>query len=258
METSEKKKSGARVESPADESKRTLWAIKKRVWLEKSFGLDGIFRKRVTTSVNNDVSARTGDDKASRQSLLDEIAGEVSQCHRCSLYEQATNPVPGIGNPCAELMFIGEGPGADEDLQGEPFVGRAGQLLTKIIQAMGMQRSEVYITNVVKHRPPGNRTPTIYEMGQCRIFMLRQVEIIKPKIICSLGLPATQTLLRSEKNMGALRGRFYPYPDDPEIKVLPTYHPAYLLRNPVDKRKVWDDMKKILAELGRPIPQKAT
>jgi DNA polymerase len=239
--------------SKKDAGKGALDAIRRRVWLEKSFGLKGVYRRKA----NPESPARANvDEKAARQSALDEIAAEVAVCHRCPLYEQATNPVFGVGNPCAELMFIGEGPGADEDLQGEPFVGRAGQLLTKVIQAMGMQRSEVYIANVVKHRPPGNRTPTNFEIAQCHGFLVRQLEIIKPKIICALGLPAAQTLLKSEKGIGALRGRFYPYPDNPEIKVMPSYHTAYLLRNPADKGKTWDDMKKILAELGRALPQR--
>jgi len=230
-----------------------LPSIKRRVWLEKSFGVKGVYRDRNTPA---DSPAGVADDRAARQALLDEIAAEVATCHRCPLYEEATNPVFGVGNPCAELMFIGEGPGAEEDLRGEPFVGRAGQLLTKIIRAMGMQRSDVYIANVVKHRAPGNRTPTNYEIAQCHGYLMRQLEIIKPKIICALGLPAAQTLLKSEKSIGALRGRFYPYPDNPEIKVMPSYHTAYLLRNPADKGKTWDDMKKILAELGRPVPKR--
>jgi DNA polymerase len=228
-------------------------AIKKRVWLEKSFGVEGVYRKKAARK-----PSQTADERSRRQAALDEIAAEVAACHRCPLYEQATNPVFGVGNPCAELMFIGEGPGADEDAQGEPFVGRAGQLLTKIIKAMGMERGDVYIANVVKHRPPGNRTPTNFEIGQCHGYLVRQLEIIKPKIICALGLPASQTILKSEMSIGSLRGRFQPYPDNPEIKVMPSYHTAYLLRNPADKGKVWDDMKKILAELGRPVPKTGT
>ena len=240
------------MENEKSAEKRGLDAIKRRVWLEKSFGVGGVYRAKKKAELSTPANV---DDRAARQAALDEIAQEVAKCRRCTLYEEATNPVFGVGNPCAELMFIGEGPGADEDLKGEPFVGRAGQLLTKIIQAMGMQRGDVYIANVVKHRPPGNRTPTNYEIVQCHGYLVRQLEIIKPKIICALGLPASQTLLKSEKSIGALRGRFYPYPDNPEIKVIPTYHTAYLLRNPADKGKTWDDMKKILAELGRPAPK---
>ena len=151
-------------------------------------------------------------------------------------------------------MFVGEAPGFDEDREGVPFIGRAGKLLTRIITAMGFERSDVYITNVVKHRPPGNRTPTTYEIGLCHHFLLAQLEIIRPKIICALGAPASQTLLNTNKSIGELRGRFHPYPENPDILVMPTYHPAYLLRNARDKGKVWDDMKKIMKELGKPIP----
>ena len=228
---------------------RDLQAVRRRVWLEKSFGIEGVYVKKKSQKPPR----KPADGRALRQAALDETAALVAKCHKCPLYEQATNPVFGVGDPCAELMFIGEGPGADEDAQGEPIVGRAGQLLTKIIQAMGMARADVYIANVVKHRPPGNRTPTNYEIAQCHSYLVEQLEIIKPRIICALGLPAAQTLLKSDKSIGALRGRFYPYPDNPEIKVMPSYHTAYLLRNPADKGKTWDDMKKILAELGRPM-----
>ncbi len=238
--------------SEKDRHERELQAVRRRVWLEKSFGIEGVYVKKEKQKPQH----KRVDERAARRAALDEIAAFVAKCHKCPLYEQATNPVFGVGDPCAELMFIGEGPGADEDAQGEPFVGRAGQLLTKIIQAMGLQRGDVYIANVVKHRPPGNRTPTNYEIAQCHSYLVEQLEIIKPKIICALGLPATQTLLKSDKSIGALRGRFYPYPDNPEIKVMPTYHPAYLLRNPADKGKTWDDMKKVLAELGRSAPKR--
>jgi DNA polymerase len=151
-------------------------------------------------------------------------------------------------------MFVGEAPGADEDRLGEPFVGRSGQSLTKIIKAMGFERSEVYIANTVKHRPPQNRTPTRHEIAKCHHFLLKQLEVIGPKIIVALGTPAAQTLLDSDRSIGAMRGRFHPYPEVPEIQVMPTYHPAYLLRNANEKVKVWDDMKKVMAELGVPVP----
>ena len=146
----------------------------------------------------------------------------------------------GVGNPEADLMFAGEAPGGDEDIQGEPFVGRAGQLLTKIIEAIGLRRDDVYIANVIKCRPPGNRNPEPDEVEQCEPFLLRQIEIVKPKVIVALGKFAAQTLLRTLDPISRLRGRVYDYRG---AKLIPTFHPAYLLRNPASKREVWEDMK---------------
>lgn len=228
-------------------------AVKRRVWLERSFGRDGIYHKMSGGEASRP-SARA-DAPASARAALEELAAEVAACTRCSLYEEATQGVLGAGNPQADLIFVGEAPGAEEDRVGEPFVGRAGKLLDKILKAMGLERSDVYITNVIKHRPPGNRTPTKYEIGRCHHFLLAQLEIIRPKVICALGAPAAQTLLNTDRSIGLLRGRFHPYPDDPQIPVMPTYHPAYLLRNARDKGKVWEDMKKIMEKLGRPVPK---
>jgi DNA polymerase len=159
-------------------------------------------------------------------------------------------------------MFVGEAPGRDEDLQGEPFVGRAGQLLNKIIEAMKLQRRDVYIANVVKCRPPENRNPAPDEIQTCEPFLLKQIEVIKPKIIVCLGTFATQTLLQSDSKISGLRGRFQPWPNarvkgsfetgipENSIKVMPTFHPAFLLRNPQMKKEVWEDMKKVMAELA--------
>ena len=157
-----------------------------------------------------------------------------------------------VGNPNARLVFVGEAPGADEDAQGEPFVGRAGQLLTKIIQAMGMQREDVYICNIIKCRPPSNRTPESDEILACQPFLLKQLQAIGPQFICALGGPATQTLLRTKEPISRLRGRFY---DFHGIPLLPTYHPAFLLRNPREKKTVWEDMKLLLLEMQRAGPQ---
>jgi len=154
--------------------------------------------------------------------------------------------VLGAGDPKAELMFVGEAPGEDEDLQGLPFVGRAGQLLTKIIEAMGLKRSDVYIANILKCRPPNNRPPLPIEIIECENILKKQIDIIDPKIICTLGKFASQTLLRTETTISALRGNFKEYNG---IKLMPTFHPAYLLRNPADKKLVWQDMKKIMKEL---------
>ncbi|HYS79001.1 MAG TPA: uracil-DNA glycosylase [Candidatus Dormibacteraeota bacterium] len=174
------------------------------------------------------------------------IREEIGDCTRCGLCGGRTNIVFGVGNPDARLMFVGEGPGADEDLKGEPFVGRAGQLLTKIIESMGLQRGDVYIANVVKCRPPENRTPLPDEIGTCSPFLFQQIRAIRPRVVVCLGTPAAQTLLGTRETITRLRGAFR---DLEGIRVMPTFHPAYLLRNPAAKREVWDDMKKVMAEL---------
>jgi uracil-DNA glycosylase len=175
------------------------------------------------------------------------IRAEIGDCTRCKLHTGRTNLVFGVGNPEATLMFIGEGPGADEDEQGEPFVGRAGQLLTQIIRAMGFAREEVYIANVVKCRPPGNRNPEADEIAQCSPFLQAQIASIKPKVIVALGKFAAQTLLATETPISRLRGRFHEMGD---TVVMPTFHPSYLLRNPAAKREVWEDMKMVMARLN--------
>jgi uracil-DNA glycosylase len=173
---------------------------------------------------------------------LEEIRRELGDCRRCKLHRTRRTLVFGEGNEEAKLMFVGEGPGYDEDVQGRPFVGRAGQLLTKIIQSIRLQREEVYITNIIKCRPPQNRNPEPDEIECCHPFLLKQIRTIQPQIICALGTFAAQTLLKTDAKISALRGSFY---DLAGMKVLPTYHPAYLLRNPERKREVWEDMKKI-------------
>jgi uracil-DNA glycosylase family 4 len=178
---------------------------------------------------------------------LHEVREELGECTRCKLHPHRTQIVFGVGDPKARLVFVGEAPGADEDAQGEPFVGRAGQLLTKIILAMGMQREDVYICNIIKCRPPGNRTPESEEILACSPFLLKQLQAIRPQFICALGGPATQTLLRTKEPISRLRGKFY---DFQGIPLLPTYHPAFLLRNPYEKKTVWEDMKLLLREMG--------
>lgn len=169
-------------------------------------------------------------------------------CSRCKLHTLGRRQVVfGVGNPNADLMFVGEAPGADEDIQGEPFVGRAGQLLTKIIEAIDMKREDVYIANVIKCRPPQNRNPEPDEVEQCEPFLFRQIETIKPKVIVALGKFAAQSLLKSTEPITRLRGREYRYRD---AILMPTYHPAYLLRNPSSKREVWEDMKRVRAILA--------
>lgn len=185
---------------------------------------------------------------------LADIRAELGECTRCKLHQLGRRQIVfGVGNPHAELMFIGEGPGANEDLKGEPFVGDAGQLLTKIIEAMGFARSDVYIANVVKCRPPNNRDPEPDEVASCEPFLKQQIASIRPKVIVTLGKYASQTILRSPTAISRLRGTWGTYEGTP---VMPTYHPAYLLRNPEEKRPVWDDMKKVLAALGREAPQR--
>jgi len=173
---------------------------------------------------------------------LEEIRRELGDCRRCKLHRTRRTIVFGEGNEKAKLMFIGEGPGYDEDVQGRPFVGKAGQLLTKIIQSIHLQREEVYIANIIKCRPPQNRNPEPDEIERCSPFLMKQIQAIQPKIICALGTFAAQTLLQTDAKITYLRGRTF---DLQGIKVLPTYHPAFLLRNPDKKREVWEDMKQI-------------
>jgi len=203
----------------------------------------------------------TTDEQAFADSAkgLEEIAEQVRKCQKCGLGEIRTNAVPGEGNPNARIVFVGEGPGADEDAQGRPFVGRAGQLLDKIIKACGLKRSDVYICNIIKCRPPGNRDPRPEEIVNCLPFLQAQLELIKPEVIVALGAPAAKTLLNTNKPIGQLRGRFHEYIADfgsKPVKLMPTYHPAYLLRSysPENRKKVWEDMKKVLVELDMPIP----
>lgn len=175
------------------------------------------------------------------------LAAIAHDCTKCRLAKTRTQVVFGVGNPNADLMFIGEAPGRDEDLQGEPFVGRAGQLLTDIIKAMKLTRDDVYIANVVKCRPPENRNPEPDEMDACRPYLRQQVELIQPKVIVTLGRFGLQSLTEKGYGISAVRGQWLDYNG---IKLMPTYHPAYLLRTPAAKKDVWADMKKVMAELG--------
>ena len=180
--------------------------------------------------------------KSEKIAALKKLEEHVKECTKCELCKNRTNVVFGVGNQDADLMFVGEAPGYYEDVQGEPFVGKAGQLLTKIIESIGMKRGDVYIANILKCRPPDNRNPSANEIVMCSPHLIRQIEIIRPKIICALGTFAAQTLLDTKDTIGKLRGRFFEYQS---TKFLATYHPAYLLRNPDDKKKVWADIKKI-------------
>lgn len=175
---------------------------------------------------------------------LDDIRQEMGDCRRCKLWRTRTNLVFGTGNPKARLMFIGEAPGAEEDLQGEPFVGAAGQLLNRLLERLGLNRQEVYITNVAKCRPPNNRNPDTEEIAACRPFLIQQIQAIQPRVIVTLGAVATHALLESKKPLNRLRGQWQTWQG---IPVMPTFHPSYLLRVPQDRIKTWEDMQKVLA-----------
>ena len=204
---------------------------------ERAFGIDAVPGKIAP------VTASSGGKAAALQALYE----EYKECQMCPLGKTRTKFVFGSGNPDAELMFIGEAPGFDEDKQGLPFVGAAGQLLTKIIEAMKLTRDKVYIANCLKCRPPQNRSPLPTELATCDPILRKQIEIIRPKIICALGKFAAQSVLDSQEAISRMRGRFF---DMGPVRVMPTFHPAYLLRNPDDKKLVWEDMKKIMKELG--------
>jgi len=179
---------------------------------------------------------------------LERIQSDIGPaCTRCKLHKARRNIVFGVGSPRAELVFVGEGPGQDEDMQGEPFVGRAGKLLTQMIEAMGLRRPDVYICNVVKCRPPENRLPEKDEIATCSPYLVRQLDVIKPKVICCLGACAAQTLLNTTQGISRYRGEWFDYRG---ARLLATYHPAYLLRNPAAKSEVWKDLQKIMAVLG--------
>jgi len=179
---------------------------------------------------------------------MEDIRAAVENCQLCPLCETRSNVVFGDGSEDAKLVFVGEAPGSDEDRQGKPFVGRSGQKLTQIIEAMGLSRSDVYITNVLKCRPPGNRNPMPDEIRACEPYLIAQLQLIEPRVICALGTFAAQTLLRSDRRISRLRGQFHVYQG---IKLMPTYHPAYILRNPKFKRDVWNDVQMIMVEYNR-------
>jgi DNA polymerase len=184
------------------------------------------------------------------------IASAIAGCQRCKLCSTRTNTVPGEGNPSPEVMFIGEGPGADEDAQGRPFVGQAGQLLTRMIEAMGFRRDEVFIANVVKCRPPGNRTPEPDEVAACLPYLERQIQVIRPKVICALGNTPLRALMANDKlGITKVRGQKL---DWHGFVLIPTFHPSYLLRNPPAKKPCWEDLIAVLKALGRTPPPRKT
>lgn len=189
------------------------------------------------------------EEKASALTAIREVIGD---CKRCKLHKQGRKQIVfGVGNPHAQLMFVGEAPGADEDQQGEPFVGRAGQLLNNMISAMGLRRQDVYIANVIKCRPPGNRTPERDECETCSPFLMRQIDVIQPKVMIALGAVAAKNLLGLNESMANLRGRFY---DFRGTRLAVTYHPAFLLRDPRQKKEAWKDLQMVMKALGLPTP----
>jgi uracil-DNA glycosylase len=209
------------------------------------------------------ITSNPEDGMSDPAAALKLIREDLGDCTRCKLHQQGRQQIVfGVGNPRAELMFVGEGPGADEDAQGEPFVGRAGQLLNNMIKAMGLRREDVYIANIVKCRPPGNRTPEPDECGTCSPFLMRQISAIKPKVVVALGATAAKNLLLMNSSLGDLRGRWFDFkppggdPSWPGARLAITYHPAYLLRDPRQKGEAWKDLQMVMKYLGIEPPRK--
>ncbi len=208
------------------------------IWLERKAGVPEIEPVSVDNTDSNGIDLPV---QAFSQEL-DSLAKQVAVCKQCSLHESRTQTVFGVGNPNADWLVIGEAPGADEDRQGEPFVGRAGKLLNSMLLAMGLKREQVFIANILKCRPPNNRDPKQEEVLACENYLRKQIELIQPKIILAVGRIAAQNLLKVDTPIGKMRGNLYQYPDS-DLPVIVTYHPAYLLRAPREKRKVWGDLK---------------
>ena len=235
---------------PREELFQLVRSLKERLRIDGELGrpLSYLTREGAVASVDTGESSAPTvlESSVAEKSGLDAVRELLGDCRRCPLHRTRHNLVFGEGNPKADLVFVGEAPGADEDAQGRPFVGPAGQLLTKIIGAMGLKREEVYICNILKCRPPGNRNPQPEEIAPCEPFLIRQLEAIRPRVICALGTFAAHTLLKSEAPISVLRGRFHSYQG---IPLMPTYHPAYLLRNPGAKKQVWEDVQIIMKTL---------
>jgi uracil-DNA glycosylase family 4 len=247
---------------PSDLDQQTRRALAAAVQYYRDLGITDFYRREPRQLpaadpgvVANSLPILEPPVAGDKLSALREIRDDIGDCTRCVLHKGRTNLVFGVGNHNADLMFVGEGPGADEDAQGEPFVGRAGQLLNNMIFAMGLRRQDVYIANVVKCRPPGNRTPEREECDTCSPFLLRQIEVIKPKVIVALGAVAAKNLLSVNDSMANLRGRFY---DFRGIKLAVTYHPAFLLRDPRQKKETWKDLQMVMQHLGLKPPQNSS
>lgn len=230
--------------------KSLIVEIRDWIVLQKELGVQKILyspKKKSVSQYPQKESSSTISASGPLKKSMHELCETVLNCTKCLLSQDRTQAVFGVGNEKAALMFIGEAPGFDEDRQGEPFVGKAGQLLTKMIEAMGLKREKVYIANIIKCRPPNNRTPKPEEIEECMPYLLEQIEKIKPKVICALGNVAIQTLLKTEQKVSKLRGMFLEWNG---IKVMPTFHPAFLLRNPEYKREAWHDLQQVMNELG--------
>jgi DNA polymerase len=228
-----------------------LEQLREHLRFASELGVRGVSRDPVWRGRPSGTAPSTAPAPGGAAEALVAVRTDLGDCTRCKLHGLGRRQIVfGVGNPEAELMFVGEAPGADEDVQGVPFVGRAGQLLTKIIEAIGLKREDVYIANVIKCRPPGNRNPEQDEVETCEPFLFRQIDIIKPKVVVALGTFAARALLRTLDPISRLRGRVYEYRG---AKLVPTFHPAYLLRNPGSKRDVWEDMK-LVRRLLREVP----
>ena len=231
--------------------------------IQQHLEMDDFFTGGFAVKGQKAMQEQIKDDKMAHDAAieLEKIADEVRRCRKCGLGSLRANAVPGEGKANARIFFIGEGPGADEDAQGLPFVGRAGKLLDKVIAACGLKRSDVFIGNILKCRPPDNRDPAADEIISCLPYLQRQIEVVNPEVIVALGAHAARTLLNTNKSIGQLRGQFHEYYAGlgrPPIKLMATYHTAYLLRNysQQNRKRVWEDMKKVLAELGLPVPKR--
>jgi uracil-DNA glycosylase len=235
-------------ENSAEELLELVRSLKAQIQIHVEAGRTQAYMCTSEETATNDKSAadklKVQGPKAFRKALtLGDVKKELGDCQRCSLGQVRTNIVFGEGNPKAEIVFVGEAPGGDEDAQGRPFVGRAGQLLTRIIEAMKLKRTDVYICNILKCRPPGNRNPRPEEIATCEPFLIKQLDAINPRVICALGTFAARTLLKTDVPITVLRGKFHSYHG---IQLMPTYHPAYLLRNPLAKKQVWEDVQNIM------------
>ncbi len=251
------------------QSKPQTQRVKRLLQADRLFGITSVPVPSVLREVVDDGAKGAGvlstgtvsvDSKRTQLDVLDRE--QVRGCEKCRLCEKRTNTVFGDGDANARLMFIGEGPGFDEDRQGVPFVGRAGQLLNKMIAAMGLKREDTYICNIVKCRPPNNRDPAADEVIACTPYLHDQIRIIEPDVIVALGAPASKMLLDTQTGIGRLRGRFHDYhytnlsDEAVSISLMPTYHPAYLLRSPSEKKKAWDDLQMVMKLLGLPMPKR--
>lgn len=241
---------GEYLEWQRDEGERTL-TLPSAVVDELGRGESGGAPESRTAAVSTPRPERSAD--VAQCDSLEAVAEEIAQCTACPLHEACTRTVPGQGNPRPDILFVGEAPGADEDRQGLAFVGRAGQLLAKMIDAMGYTRDDVFIANINKCRPPGNRAPTPAEMDTCLPYLKRQIAILNPKVIVAMGATAVKGLIEVPKGLGItkIRGQWHTFEG---IDLMPTFHPAYMLRNPNMKRPVWEDLKTVLRHLGKPIP----